>query len=151
MEQQSYLVSSPILALMDTLWPTPSPTLTHPRTWSVARPCTGREVYVLSDDDDRGIARCFNALAGSGEPHRSMAGDTEAYYPRSVSISLTACAEKPWARSMGHLASDHFEVYRQKNYEYKPLSFKDANAHLDKGAGRLSTLLAQPHPAGFTS
>jgi len=130
MEPPSCLVSSPTLTLTDNLWPTVSPTLSHPPSYVVWGPCTGREVYVLSDDA-RGAARCYNALAGSGEPHRNKAGDTEAYYPRSVSISLTACSEKPWARSMGHLATDHFEVYRQKNYKYNPLSFTDANAHLD--------------------
>ena len=102
--------------------------------------CTGREVYVVTAGDRSGIARCFNALNANGEPHRSVDGTTEAFYPRSVPISLTACAEKPWLRSIGRLERGHFAVYRQMNYTYNPLGFAAAQAHLDAGAGRWPVL-----------
>jgi len=101
-------------------------------------PCAGREVYVICGDGYspfRHVARCYNALDANGKPHRSVDGTTEAFYPRGVLISLTACAEKPWARSIGLLQRNHFAVYRQMKYIYNPLGFTAALAQLDSGAG----------------
>jgi hypothetical protein len=91
-------------------------------------------VYVICGD--KGVAKCYNALDAHGQPHRCVDGTTEAWFPRSVPMSFTACAEKPWLRSIGFLQGNHFAVYRQMSYVYQPLGYTEAQAHLDAGAGR---------------